>query len=98
MSAGDTPSPEAFADASSAAAGALAAHRAVCCARPASRFGVIYAGLFAVSAVALALFLWWATAGLLDRQTEAAINADAQGLRNATHGGLPALMRRSRTG
>lgn len=57
------------------------------------RFGAIYALLLAVSATALALFLWWATAGLLDRQTEAAINADAQSL--AEHwaiGGLPALI------
>ena len=44
------------------------------------RFGLIYAGLFALSAVALTAFLWWSTAGLLDRQTETAINADAQGL------------------
>ena len=29
---------------------------------------------------ALALFVWWAAVGLLDRQTEAAIYADAQGL------------------
>ena len=40
----------------------------------------VYALLLALSAAALALFLWWATAGLLDRQTEAAIRADAQGL------------------
>ena len=44
------------------------------------RFGMIYAGVFALSTIALALFLWWSTAGLLDRQTEAAINADIQGL------------------
>jgi len=44
------------------------------------RFGLIYAGLFATSALALSAFLWWSTAGLLDRQTETAINADAQGL------------------
>ena len=44
------------------------------------RFGLIYAGLFALSAIALSAFLWWSTAGLLDRQTETAINADAQGL------------------
>jgi hypothetical protein len=44
------------------------------------RFGAIYALLLAVSATVLALFLWWATAGLLARQTEAAINADAQSL------------------
>jgi signal transduction histidine kinase len=57
------------------------------------RFGVIYALLLAVSATALAVFLWWATAGLLDRQTEAAINADAQGLAERwADGGLPALV------
>lgn len=57
------------------------------------RFGVIYALLLAVSATALAVFLWWATAGLLDRQTEAAINADAQGLSERwADGNLPALV------
>ena len=44
------------------------------------RFGLIYAALYALSALALSAFLWWSTAGLLDRQTDAAINADAQGL------------------
>ena len=49
--------------------------------------------LLAVSATALALFLWWATAGLLDRQTEAAIDADAQGLAERwADGKLPALV------
>src|ERR1700722_9698220 len=57
------------------------------------RFGAVYALLLAVSASALAIFLWWATAGLLDRQTEAAINADAQGLSERwADGGLPALV------
>src|SRR5271166_5689367 len=56
------------------------------------RFGAIYALLLAISATALALFLWWATAGLLDRQTEAAINADAQGLSERwAEGGLASL-------
>jgi len=56
------------------------------------RFGLIYAGLFAASAVALAIFLWWSTAGLLDRQTDAAINADTVGLSERyADGGLPAL-------
>ena len=56
------------------------------------RFGLIYAGLFAASAVALAVFLWWSTAGLLDRQTDAAINADTVGLAERySDGGLPAL-------
>ena len=44
------------------------------------RFSLIYAGLFGISALALAAFLWWSTAGLLDRQTDDAINADSQGL------------------
>ena len=43
------------------------------------RFAVVYAVLLAVSAAALALFLWWATAGLLDRQTEAAIRSRRPG-------------------
>jgi hypothetical protein len=57
------------------------------------RFAVVYAVLLALSAAALALFLWWATAGLLDRQTEAAIRADAQGLSERwMESGLPGLM------
>ena len=37
--------------------------------------------------------MWWETAGLLDRQTEAAIRADAQGLSERwMEGGLPALV------
>ena len=44
------------------------------------RFGVLYASLFGISAAALVLFLYWSTAGLLARETTAAINADAQGL------------------
>ncbi|MBV8590618.1 MAG: HAMP domain-containing protein, partial [Acetobacteraceae bacterium] len=57
------------------------------------RFAFIYAMLLALSAAALAFFLWWETAGLLDRQTEAAIRADAQGLTERwVEGGLPALI------
>ena len=57
------------------------------------RFAAIYAVLLAASAAALAMFLWWATAGLLDRQTDAAIHADAQGLSERwAEGGLPALV------
>jgi signal transduction histidine kinase len=53
---------------------------------------MVYAVLFALSALALVLFLWWATAGLLDRQVEAAIRADAQGLSEQwQEGGLTAL-------
>jgi signal transduction histidine kinase len=56
------------------------------------RFAAIYALLLAISAAALALFLWWATAGLLDRQTEAAIQADVQSLSERFAAGrLPAL-------
>ncbi|OYV38299.1 MAG: two-component sensor histidine kinase [Rhodospirillales bacterium 20-64-7] len=57
------------------------------------RFGAVYALLLTASAIALASFLWWATAGLLDRQTEAAISADAQSLAERwSEGGLPALI------
>ncbi len=57
------------------------------------RFAILYALLFGISAFALALFLWWATAGLLDRQVDAAIRADAQGLREQWEdGGLPAMV------
>lgn len=57
------------------------------------RFAALYAALFGISALALALFLWWATAGLLDRQVDAAIRADAQGLREQLEdGGLPGLI------
>jgi signal transduction histidine kinase len=57
------------------------------------RFGIIYAGLFGISSLALAAFLWWSTAGLLDRQTDAAINADSQGLAERfAEGGIPALV------
>ncbi len=56
------------------------------------RLALVYAALFALSALALVIFLWWATAGLLDRQVEAAIRADAQGLSEQWQdGGLPAL-------
>ncbi|WP_284944256.1 sensor histidine kinase [Acidisoma cladoniae] len=57
------------------------------------RFAALYAIIFGLSALALAIFLWWATAGLLNRQVEAAINADAQGLgERYQEGNLPALV------
>src|ERR1700758_5411194 len=57
------------------------------------RFAAIYAVLLAFSAAALALFLWWATAGLLDRQTAASIQADAQSLSERFNTGqIPALI------
>ncbi len=57
------------------------------------RFAAIYALLLTVSAAALALFLWWATAGLLDRQTQASIEADAQSLSERfNRGQIPGLV------
>ena len=44
------------------------------------RFGLVYAGLFGISIIAIAFLLWWSTAGLLNRETDAAINADTVGL------------------
>ncbi len=57
------------------------------------RFGVVYAILLTISAAALAMFLWWFTAGLLDRQTASAIRADAQGLiERFDEGGIEGLV------
>jgi signal transduction histidine kinase len=57
------------------------------------RFAILYALLFGASVLALAVFIWWATAGLLDRQTDAAIRADAQGLAERwDEGGVVALV------
>ncbi len=57
------------------------------------RLATAYAALFGMSALALVLFIWWATAGLLERQVEATIHADAQGLLDRIgEGGLPALI------
>jgi signal transduction histidine kinase len=44
------------------------------------RFGVIYASLFSISAVALAGFLWWSTAGLLQRQVADELQSDGDAL------------------
>ena len=56
------------------------------------RFAVLFAAMFACAAVALVAVLWWATAGALDRQTDAAIRADAIALserwREAGNSGL----------
>lgn len=57
------------------------------------RFAALYALLFGVSALALALFVWWETAGLLDRRTDNAITADVESLAQRWQvGGLPALI------
>lgn len=44
------------------------------------RLAAAYGGLFALSALTLVLFLWWATMGLLNSQVDAVIRADAKGL------------------
>ncbi len=44
------------------------------------RFAALYGALIGVSAAALAIFLWWETAGALDRQTETTIGLDVADL------------------
>ena len=44
------------------------------------RFALLFAGVFSAAAVLFALVLWYATAGSLDRQTDAALRTDAYGL------------------
>ncbi len=44
------------------------------------RFALLFTALFAAAATAAAVVLWWNTAGALDRQTDAAIRADAVAL------------------
>jgi signal transduction histidine kinase len=44
------------------------------------RFALLFTALFAAAATAAAVVLWWNTAGALDRQTDAAIRADATAL------------------
>ncbi len=57
------------------------------------RFAALFGIVFALSALTLVAFLWFSTANLLDRQVEAAINADAQGLvERWSEGGIPALL------
>jgi signal transduction histidine kinase len=57
------------------------------------KLAAVYGVLFAISAVALVLFLLWSTTNLVDEQVEAAINADAQGLLERwNEGGMPSLV------
>jgi signal transduction histidine kinase len=56
------------------------------------RFASLYAALFGLSALALIFFLWWDTAALLDRQVDAAIRADAEGLSERWEAGGPAAL------
>lgn len=44
------------------------------------RFALLFTAMFAAAATAAAVVLWWNTAGALDRQTDAAIRADATAL------------------
>ena len=56
------------------------------------RLAAVYAVLFGLSAVVFMMFLWWATAGLLEREVEGAIRGDAQALAERWQdGGLPSL-------
>jgi signal transduction histidine kinase len=57
------------------------------------RFAIIYAVLLALSTAALAYFVWWSTAGLLERQTQSAIGVDAEALSVRWHQfGVPGLV------
>ncbi|WP_338033987.1 sensor histidine kinase [Lichenicola cladoniae] len=44
------------------------------------RLALVYALLFILSAIIFMCFIWWATVGLLEREAEAAIEADARAL------------------
>ena len=57
-----------------------------------ARFAVLYAAVFGLSAMVLAVSLWYSTVSLLNQQTETAIRADALMLaRHFNQGGLPEL-------
>ena len=51
------------------------------------RFAALFAVLFLVATICVALMLWWGTAGTLSRQTDDAIRADARGLQERWRGG-----------
>ncbi|WP_198945763.1 HAMP domain-containing sensor histidine kinase [Acetobacter sp. DsW_063] len=56
------------------------------------RFAIGYAVLFSASAVLFLSVIWWGTAGLIERQVEASVAADARALSERwTDGGLSAL-------
>ncbi|MGI9127805.1 MAG: sensor histidine kinase [Roseomonas sp.] len=57
------------------------------------RFAALFAVLFLVATICVALMLWWGTAGTLSRQTDDAIRADARGLQERwLGGGAPAVL------
>ena len=91
MNPADGPDPGRGVDASRSASG-LPFQAAYVLRSAGFRFAVIYAALISVSAAALAMFLWWQTAGALDRQTEETIALDVADL-NAKWlvGGVPGL-------
>ncbi|HWL80588.1 MAG TPA: HAMP domain-containing sensor histidine kinase [Roseomonas sp.] len=49
------------------------------------RFAVLFAAMFLMAGLAFAAVLWWGTAGALERQTDAAIRADAHALSDRWH-------------
>jgi signal transduction histidine kinase len=51
------------------------------------RFAALFAVLFLIATICVALMLWWGTAGTLSRQTDDAIRADARGLQERWRGG-----------
>lgn len=57
------------------------------------RFALLFAALFLLAGLAFSAVLWWGTAGALDRQTAAAIRADATAMMERWRdGGRPALI------
>lgn len=46
----------------------------------AARLGLVYLSIFVTSAAALLAFIYWQTAGLIERQTEATVDAEIKGL------------------
>jgi hypothetical protein len=57
------------------------------------RFALLFAVMFTIAGLAFSAVLWWGTAGTLDRQTDAAIRADATALiERAAVGGREGLI------
>ncbi len=56
------------------------------------RFALLFAVLFLGAGLAFAAVLWWGTAGALDRQTDAAIRADATAMQERWRAGGPAAL------
>lgn len=56
------------------------------------RFALVFGATFVAAALAFAAVLWWGTAGALDRQTDAAVRADAIALMERWRDGGPAAV------